>query len=369
MEILLHQLCIAELREKERTVVMRLAIFYSSFLLNLLSSASLDAAAAAMAMAKPNCEDKCGEVSIPYPFGIGPGCFLDEWYEVVCEPNQTPRLKKLDLEVLNITIAEDHLESKDLWSYSSNEIRANLPITYSTTNCIGTLGGMSTTLTGSSFYFSDGNMFMAVGCNMAALLNDTNSASIVGCKSKCGRWVGLKKMKNKNKELMRFRPSRFSECSGSDGCCQTTTIPPNLQDFNIKFYKPKTSQMSSGEECIYTSAFLVESSWFIPNVTDLLLFRLEKKVPVTLNWGIPNNSDIGIDLISSSDTYNNNGYSYVCYNNSYAGLGSASSSSIYCQCWAGFAGNPYLVDGCQGIIYNIYSSLCIVIWLTYASFS
>ncbi|KAK9232127.1 hypothetical protein WN943_022370 [Citrus x changshan-huyou] len=42
---------------------------------------TVEAAAEALA-----CPDRCGDVGIQYPFGIGAGCYFDESFEVVCTP-------------------------------------------------------------------------------------------------------------------------------------------------------------------------------------------------------------------------------------------------------------------------------------------
>lgn len=42
---------------------------------------------AASRMAKPRCT--CGNLTIPYPFGIGAGCFYTDGFDVSCEENRT----------------------------------------------------------------------------------------------------------------------------------------------------------------------------------------------------------------------------------------------------------------------------------------
>ena len=48
---------------------------------------TVEAAAEALA-----CPDRCGDVGIQYPFGIGAGCYFDESFEVVCNNSSgTPK--------------------------------------------------------------------------------------------------------------------------------------------------------------------------------------------------------------------------------------------------------------------------------------
>lgn len=144
-------------------------------------------------VAKPNCTDKCGNVSIPFPFGIGPSsCFLNSSYEVVCDRNGTvpPVLKRLSLEVLNIEMpgyypVGDPSVFSEYRGIFKGTIRVRLPIIYQ--NCTGKANRNISALDmqRASLYFSPSeNVFRAVGCNNLAVLASTESA-ILGCRSNC----------------------------------------------------------------------------------------------------------------------------------------------------------------------------------------
>ena len=62
---------------------------------------------------KPGWQKQCGNVTIPYPFGIGPGCFLSEWFEMTCNTTFTPPKPFIDsLPVLEISDSTFRVLSK-----------------------------------------------------------------------------------------------------------------------------------------------------------------------------------------------------------------------------------------------------------------
>ncbi|KAM2273662.1 hypothetical protein ACFX1S_043570 [Malus domestica] len=123
---------------------------------------------------KPGCQDKCGNVSIPYPFGTKEGCYLNEDFLITCDRTYDPPkpfLRKSDfIEVTNISV-DGKLYITQYTAVQCYE-RSGRPIE-----------GFYNSLDLSKFFISNtDNVFVAVGC-------DTN-AYIVGYKNETYGYTG-----------------------------------------------------------------------------------------------------------------------------------------------------------------------------------
>ncbi|PKI31331.1 hypothetical protein CRG98_048257 [Punica granatum] len=305
----------------------------------LLQLEHLATATLSPALAQPNCQESCGKVTIPFPFGVGSQhCFLDGWYEIVCQQNKNgtvPRLKKLDLEVLSISLPD---AGKGIIGvgHGGGHIEVNLPIVYSSPNCSRKSGATRAppNLTGSPFLYSlDRNSFFAVNCG-TALINSTASGSVLlGCRSNCKGGRDL---------------NDYGNCSGRDGCCNTTIDSDILQDFSVDFLKPK-DRVTTGldEKCSY--GFLADNSWFQPKFIDGLI--TEGYFPAVIEWGIFRDTKLAVlfDKLycrNLANDFQGDGALFICskfaWINIYRGI-------IRFSCYLGYNGNPYLEDGCQGV--------------------
>ncbi|KAK2994956.1 hypothetical protein RJ640_027860 [Escallonia rubra] len=259
------------------------------------------AVAAAPSLAQPGCQDYCGNVSIPYPFGIGSNnCYLDQRYAVTCNQSfhpPRPYLASLSLEVLEVsltiqTITVNNPVVTDCRSSTSNEVLMT-----------------SNGLEGTPYLISDvNNKFTVLGCGNAILGSD--GMVIAGCSSLC----------NQNST------TQVSGCYGIK-CCETT-IPFYLNMYSVS--------VATQGDCL--SGFLAAEYWIQGyNISDPL-FSVESidMVPVVLQWTFEE-----VDIPGCmGDTYNT----------SYPLPGNTSITTWSCECGWAEEGNPYLANGCQDTI-------------------
>uniref|UniRef100_A0A6N2JW79 Protein kinase domain-containing protein n=1 Tax=Salix viminalis TaxID=40686 RepID=A0A6N2JW79_SALVM len=236
-------------------------------------------------LAKPNCTDHCGSISIPYPFGIGKDCCMEESFDVHCNETSTPPrafLRRIDME--GPVISVESLDRHEVLSFN---------------------------LTGTPFSLFY-NYFIAVGCNTRASLwtkNGTTEHTV--CDSICSNGSSINNIILEN-----------GDCSGED-CCQEMYFP-SLEFYNTSFESIDSKQGSDGKKLV----FLADYQWFdskIKSAQDIDNLP-STTVPVSLAW-VPNNN-----------SWKYNGDTMDC--NVFFSINR--TDAFNCSCSEGYEGNPYL---------------------------
>ncbi|KAL1559095.1 wall-associated receptor kinase-like 1 [Salvia divinorum] len=166
-------------------------------------------------IAKVGCLDQCGEVSIPFPFGVGPNCYLEPSFEVVCNTATNP--EKPYLRLFNTEILELN-SSKILVNYFNKATTCNSL----SDNQVGITKPEEQKLTidllKTQYTLSDENWITAIGCDVmvVGVIGEDNPNSFrSSCAAICSdrnRWSD-NRWDNAQCE---FRTTSF----GGDGCCR-----------------------------------------------------------------------------------------------------------------------------------------------------
>ncbi|XP_038977135.1 wall-associated receptor kinase 3-like [Phoenix dactylifera] len=286
-------------------------------LLQLLVAA---ASSSEQLMALPGCRRKCGNIAVPYPFGIGPGCFRGG-FDITCDGG-SPRalIPDLDLEI----------EITDI-SLAPAEVRAKIPMSYQCYNETAMVSKVTPKVdltTRPAYIFSSTrNKFTALGCftlaHLAAYIEEDDYQYGGACVSYC--W---------NEESI-----ANGSCSNM-GCCQVS-IPKQLGSIDIYFRNYGYSDTWNISPCSY--AFLVAQDSYNFSRSDLsydFAVKHRNHTPVVLDWAIRNQScqDARVDPTT-----------YACRSNNSICSDASNGPGYLCSCLPGYDGNPYLHDGCQDI--------------------
>ncbi|KVH94795.1 EGF-like calcium-binding [Cynara cardunculus var. scolymus] len=275
-------------------------------------------------LAKPGCPSRCGDVIVPYPFGIGnnTNCSIGHGFNVYCNQTSDPP---------RATLREEAYTSLKLISDSTlrttNKVSSRC---YLPNGTVSTSFQISLGYADLPYTFSEVNKFIVIGCDdYAWLTSGTQSRNIsTGCMVFCSTpedVVG-------------------DQCSGN-GCCQSA-IP-----HDIKYYGTQLRTLQNSDDmnntrtfnpCTY--AFVGEENAFKFNgAADLkdtsLSETIEPSVPIVLEWAIGN--------LSCSDAKAIDGF--ACQSNSKCVDSKRESGGYRCICSEGYEGNPYLYPGCQDI--------------------
>ncbi|PIN18064.1 Serine/threonine protein kinase [Handroanthus impetiginosus] len=262
---------------------------------------------------KPGCQTKCGNLTVPYPFGIGPnsGCSIGPLFEVNCN-NSKPFIAR-NLEI--VAISEQQVRVKNWVASSCYTESGNVTRPYF----------ISINLFGTPYSFSEANQFTVVGCDDLAVINGSRGRNFAGgCLSVCSQSTD---------------PIDGS-CTGI-GCCQTP-IPKGLKTFWSALTSLKNhTEVHSFNPCGY--AFIGDKERFDFHSSDFgdmgFRNRTIENVPIVLDWAIGNSSCNQVK--TNSD--------FACGKNSYCVDSDTGLEGYRCNCSEGYEGNPYLSPGCTDI--------------------
>ncbi|KAJ1377147.1 Wall-associated receptor kinase, galacturonan-binding domain, partial [Sesbania bispinosa] len=253
------------------------------------------------------CIDTCGNVSIPYPFGVGKSsktgenCFLEERLNLTCDNNS---LYQGNTQVLNIDLLKGQYEISFFVSKLCNDTtRANQPFLETPAFTIS----------------SKENQFISVGCNTYGYLNSYHDGEeySTGCITRCSRLPDTVK---------------DGECSGI-GCCEVD-IPSQMKNITIQTYSFNSMNFSG---CSYSFVAKRGSYNFSVSHLDKLPFH---EIPMVVDWTVGKENE--------TCGFFKEGHKSACMNNSYCD-DDDTSYGYRCRCKTGFDGNPYHPNGCQDI--------------------
>ena len=284
-----------------------------------------------LSVGKPGCDWRCGNVPIPFPFGMKSfECYAEKWFEIECRNStytnytHTPYLKSIEVEVISINLQLGTVNIKNPIYRSNCGSKDSPPVNKS--------------LEGSPFVYSQKyNKFMAAGCNIIAILQ-LNRSEVSGCVSICDE-----KYKVGDIGKMDFRKS---DCNGKS-CCDSS-LPLYLKEYSTEIKGLKDNETS--DECSYAMvvqqhlAYSYRSSFYNDPKTYYFIMDGEMKdldvVPVVLEWEILNNLNLTLPLDHLSHCDDTNVTSSSGYKRS--------GQRCYCQTGSVSGGNPYVEGGCPG---------------------
>nr|GLL40458.1 wall-associated receptor kinase 5-like [Ipomoea trifida] len=256
-------------------------------------------------IAKPNCDDHCGNVTIPFPFGLTQGCYLNSAFLINCNTttngSRKPFLRDSDIEVKTISV-EGQLSVMNSVAESCDE---EVPYSWAWIRF-------------ANFYVNQtANKFVAVGCNTIATVagydNDERSYQTASCR--------------------RLEDVVNQTCSGI-GCCETTDIPILARNINFTLKSMTLNQYTDKVlNCSY--AFVVKKDEFNFS-SDMLTTKWKvEELPMVIDWVIFNET-----CSNSSGT---------CKGNTTCEKYEGPEGGYRCACKKGYQGHPYLDPGCLDI--------------------
>ncbi|KAF8650819.1 hypothetical protein HU200_063725 [Digitaria exilis] len=299
-------------------------------------------------MGLQGCSTRCGNMTVPYPFGINAGCYLPGFI-LTCDSNS--RLLLGD-GATGIQVTDFFLQNATLRVVTHAIIAEPMMSKPSINNT----WGLGDVVAGPIILSYNQNRFIALGCGVHAKLTDEIEGNFIAeCSSSC--WGG-----DPGNWLQACQPGlgAEAECSGN-GCCQSP-IPQYAATFNARVSELDDKRNYAG--ILPTVILYIAEQGWIEGVWCRIMGwsanyfpiippdELLSTVPVMLEWAM-NSTLVGYPGWSPEmdSRCPKDGVESDCKSDhsSCINMNSLYRSGYACRCSPGYDGNPYLIDGCQDI--------------------
>ncbi|KAK2970704.1 hypothetical protein RJ640_000871 [Escallonia rubra] len=208
-------------------------------------NSSVNSMEATASIAKPGCQERCGNLTVPFPFGIGTRCYLDKTFRVICSEDAERVSGSQIFFAIGLSILELSLE------YVHVQVGAT-PNCYSKSET----GTLLSSAYGAEQYFST---------------NYTN-----GCAALC----------DTTSPIVELSDATFSGI----GCCQST-IPNDIVAFDMQIHSSKTlSRPWTTKPCSIAVLADKNFSGLVINISDTNTWGTVYNIPLVLDWVAGNTS-------------------------------------------------------------------------------
>ncbi|CAO2207078.1 unnamed protein product [Urochloa humidicola] len=274
-----------------------------------------------------SCQRRCGDLDIPFPFGIGRGCYHDTGegditFGLTCHRTAGGGHRTISgesVEVVGLSVRRGQARIRNSivpWCYDP----ASRSMDEETEPWVD--------LSDSQFRLSvEANRLVVVGCNSFAYVRSVNTGKeyMTGCMATCPSAGQLEN----------------GSCSGM-GCCEAA-IPRGINTYQTLFeHSFNTSNITGFSRCSY--AVLMEAAAFSFQTTYVTTGDFVEstggKVPLVLDWVV------GKEACHEAVR---NTTAYMCVSSNSECVDSSNGPGYLCNCSRGYDGNPYVPDGCQDV--------------------
>ncbi|KAH6801420.1 hypothetical protein C2S52_001884 [Perilla frutescens var. hirtella] len=333
--------------------ILQLPLLHSIFFTILL----LPPALSSVLVRKPGCPDRCGNVMIPFPFGVGSDCSFGKFFNITCNTSTntpTPYLSHFrDIEVVEINPSQIRVRFKKVLGhacYDKSGHRSN-----GTENIISS--GFS--FFNTSFTFSNENWFTTLGCDDSATIFSTDDEGFQKEEQRNGSCCVSYCSKRKNSDGGGFCPETDVGYPPAQGC-SVTTVPRGMNNVLVKLTDLATD-WRIGEGRLFSCSYVFIQEKLAPNQTkfsfplsylnnpnefldDELNWKTRAPPVVRLDWRI--NEDMNCSQARRNATGR-----YACRANSVCVdyVAPSTVGGYFCRCEQGYKGNPYSTGGCEDI--------------------